>query len=97
LERRRRHCALASARPPSANMVNLKLRYYALESRCWGGRGFEPRSGRQISTARVQNCGIPATGSNDCRIGVVLALELGSPFGYLISGWGTQTNRLGPR
>jgi hypothetical protein len=34
-----------------------------------------------LSTARRTDCGIPATGSEDYRIGATTALELASRFG----------------
>src|SRR5215475_1805548 len=36
-----------------------------------------------MSTAAIANCGIPATGSEDYRIGTAIALELTNPFSYL--------------
>src|ERR1700730_6843162 len=43
------------------------------------GSRFRSRIG-QIYTAAGANCGIPATGSKDYRIGSVIALELANPF-----------------
>jgi hypothetical protein len=61
-------------------MVNLGLRDCALSSGLRIGESM-PVQNEAAFHSTGPNCGIPATGSEDYRIGAVIALELACPFG----------------
>ena len=88
--------ALAVVRPPGANMVNPKLRYCVLASRCWA-EGDSSRVWAGKFPQRASKLRHSCNRFQRCRIGAAIALELRSPFSYLIGGWRTQAKQLGPR
>src|SRR5215475_8167699 len=53
--------------------------------------------GRETFQDACRNCGIPATGSDDYRIGELIGLEVRSSFGYLIGAGGVGRTDCGAR
>src|SRR5260370_35479919 len=53
--------------------------------------------GREAFQDACPNCGIPATGSDDYRIGELIGLEVRSSFGYLIGAGGLRRTDCGAR
>src|SRR5262249_61335724 len=66
----------------ASNMVNPKLRHCALGSAVRPETDSGSRKGN--FPRRGPNCGIPATGSDDYRIGTLIGLEVRSSFSLLI-------------